>query len=139
MPAFRKVCEHCGDQFEAKRANARFCRPAHRQAAAHRRSTGLPENVVQIGVAPDPPAEEYGPVYAAALEELRAAERAETTLGRAALALAARIDQQVDTGSGLAAAVKQLEATLAAATKGARRAETHLDRVRAARDSKRGA
>lgn len=75
----------------------------------------------------------------AALVELVAAGREDSALGRAALALASRIDANADTGSALAGAVKQLEATLAAATKGAQVQRTALDELRSRRDAKRGA
>ena len=32
-----KICEFCGDRFESKRSDSRYCRPAHR-VAAHRGS-----------------------------------------------------------------------------------------------------
>ena len=131
------VCDVDGVEFETNRKNARFCSDACRQKARRRRKSGLPENVVQLGVVPEAPDLEHGPVYTASMAELVEAERQNTTLGRAALALAARIDQGVDTGSGLASAVKTLGDTMAAATKGARRAATPLDRVREARDAKR--
>jgi hypothetical protein len=105
----------------------------------------VPESLVTVlPVAPadvveDPATVAGGPVYAATLEELVDAERENTALGRAALALAARIDLGIDTGSGLSSAVKTLGETLANATRGARRAETELDRVRRQRDEKRHA
>lgn len=74
---------------------------------------------------------------AAALADLAAAERENTTLGRSALALAARIDRAADTGSALASTVKQLEATLTSALAGASVVKTAADELRARRDAKR--
>ena len=74
-----------------------------------------------------------------ASRELEAAGRLDTTLGQACLVLARRIDANADTGSALAGAVKQLEATMAAATRGAQVQRTALDELRARRDAKRGA
>lgn len=85
-----------------------------------------------------PRASSGGSCHSATLGELQAAGREDTALGQAALALAARLDAQADTGSALAAAAKQLQATLAAATDGAETANlSRLDRMRADRDRKR--
>jgi hypothetical protein len=76
-----------------------------------------------------PPAE-AGPVESALLAELTAVERAATALGQAALALARRVDIGRDTGAGLAALVKQLEATAKAATADVKSAASPLDLMR---------
>lgn len=133
------ICACCGEGFTAKRSSAKWCSPGCRQKGLRRRQAGLSENVVQLGVAP--PADEVhgGPVYVATFTELADAGRESTAMGQAALALATRIDSAADTGSSLASAVKQLGATMEVALKGARRAETALDRVRQRRDAKREA
>jgi hypothetical protein len=135
-----RACQQCGRQFDAIRDTARFCSDTCRKRQSRAGVVpALPENVVELGVVQaDEPAPAAG-TYAATLAELEACERADTPLGQAALALARRIDLAADTGSGLASAVKALTETLAAATRGAARAETALDRVRARRDAKRQA
>jgi hypothetical protein len=70
--------------------------------------------------------------------ELESAGRQDTSLGRSALALAARIDTNLDTGSALASAVRALGETMAAALKGAEPASS-LDELKARRRAKRGA
>ena len=135
----RAICACCGGDFEAKRKTAKWCSAECRQKGYRRREAGLPENVVTLGVVPEPDVVRGGALYTATFTELAVAGREKTALGVAALALAERIDQGADTGSSLATAVKQLAATLEVATKGARRAETELDRVRQARDAKREA
>lgn len=92
-----------------------------------------------VGQPDVPDADPDGSCRAATLAELVAAGREGSALGQAALVLARRIDANLDTGSALAGAVKQLEATLVAATKGAQVQRTALDELRSRRDAKRGA
>ena len=72
----------------------------------------------------------------ATLEQLTEAGRVGTTLGRTALALAARIDANQDSGGALASLAKQLEATLESATKGAKSVASPMDELRARRADK---
>jgi hypothetical protein len=70
--------------------------------------------------------------------ELAAAGRLGTAAGQSALVLARRIDAgDGETAAGLAAAVKQLGATLADAVRGGEVAVNPLDELRAARERKR--
>lgn len=137
------TCASCGKGFETTRKTARFCSPACREKARRHRNAGLPESVVALvprdvdQERDEPPVD--GPVAAATLRELVEAEREDTALGQSALALARRIDMGVDTGSALASAAARHAELLAAATRGARRQETELDRVRRQRDAKRHA
>ena len=139
-----RTCAACSKVLTKTNPRARYCNSTCRANAAKRRAKGIPEVSLHV-LTVAPPAtdsnetDERGPVYAATLTELIDAERESTALGQAALALAARIDLGIDTGSSLASAVKTLGDTLAAATRGARRQETALDRVRRQRDEKRGA
>ena len=111
-----RPCNACGETYEAKRSTSKYCSSSCRVRA----SRGGAE-VVEI---PAPPAAEadgdVGPVTTATLKALAEADRLEHPMGAAALALARRVDfPGLDTGSAFAAVVRQLEATLAAATKGA--------------------
>lgn len=134
----QRPCDVCGEVYEAKRATSKYCsdRCKMRKArGAVTRSGG--EKVAQL--APEPT---DGPVTAAALVTLRETERLETPLGQAALALARRVDVGRDTGAGLAALVKQFEATLTAATANVKSDASPLDRARdelAQRRAARGA
>jgi len=65
--------------------------------------------------------------------ELEAAGRVDTYLGRAALALAVRIDYSTAV-MGFAALVKELRATMQAATEGVVVAADPIDELRARRD-----
>jgi len=99
-----------------------------------------PPDVPHVPVlAPDPV---DGPVTESALAVLRGAEREDSPLGQAALALARRVDLGRDTGAGLAALVKQFEATLKSATADVKSDQSALDKARdelAARRAARGA
>lgn len=121
----------CGKPLTSDNPRAKFCGPTCRAGAhkAARRSGGL-------AALPAPTSADTS-VRAAVLADLTEAERADTVLGRAALALAARIDRAADTGSALASTVKQLEVTLNSAMAGAAVANTAADDLRARRDAKR--
>jgi hypothetical protein len=121
-----RPCDVCGASYEAKRPSSRFCSGTCRKRFS-RGAVPAPEvNEVAVLV---PPAE-AGPVESALLAELTAVERAATALGQAALALARRVDIGRDTGAGLAALVKQLEATAKAATADVKSAASPLDLMR---------
>jgi hypothetical protein len=77
-----------------------------------------------------------GPVVTATRAELEAAGRLSTSLGAKALALATKIDAGRETGTALAALVRQHDLTHAEALKGAQRAASVLDELRARRDAK---
>lgn len=131
----QRPCDVCGDIYEAKRSSSKFCSSrcrvrASRGAVTESRPPVEPEiSVPEVPtIVPDAPG--VGPVEAAALEQLTKAERNQTTLGQAALALARRVDIGRDTGAGLAALVKQLEATVNAATADVKSEATPLDRAR---------
>lgn len=140
-------CEVCGEMFEAKRRTARFCSSGCR-VRAHRAGGKVVELKPAAkskpagkapAAAPAPAGEEAGPVEAAAVKQLEEAGRLDTPLGQAALVLARRLDRTtMDTGSAIAGVVKQLEATLAAATAGAKQAEDPVDELRKRRDQKLG-
>lgn len=107
----RRSCDSCGKPYEAKTSRSKFCGTtcrvrSSRGAHAPAEVTTLPDRTPDAGLA------------AAVREELGAAGRADTMLGRAALALAARIDAQQDTGSGIAALARELRATIVAAMAG---------------------
>ena len=140
----REVRCDCGNTFTATNPRARFCSSKCRTRASREgRVRGNVRAVTRgglqpIGVVPLAPAAELGHVADAARAELEAAGRQDTALGRSALALAARIDTGLDTGSALASAVRGLTETIAAALKGAEPASS-LDELKARRRAKRGA
>lgn len=121
-----RPCDVCGDIYDAKRPNSKYCgdtcrKRAQRGAVAADAAEQVPTLVPDL---------EPGPVETALLAELTAIERQATALGQAALALARRVDIGRDTGAGLAALVKQLEATRTAATANVKSAASPLDLMR---------
>lgn len=133
-----RPCDICGEAYEAKRPASKYCSDTCRKRAS-RGAVATPEAPIAVLPAPTP---EVGEVEAALLVELATAERSTTSLGRAALALARRVDIGRDTGAGLASLVKQLEATAKAATADVKSAASPLDKARdqlAERRAARGA
>jgi hypothetical protein len=116
--------------YEAKRPNSKFCSATCRKRASRGYVLSTPGKVVALGtvLAPTEP-DNDGKVEATTLAALAEAERDNTPLGQAALALARRVDVGRDTGAGLAALVKQLEATLRAATVGVQSDASALDKA----------
>ena len=136
----RKSCAVCGDPFEAKRPAAKFCGDRCRQRAHRRPEAAAQAKVLDVAAeqeAEPTPSLLKGPVTLATSAELVAAGRLETALGQAALALARRIDfPTTDTGSALAALVREHRATLVEAVKDAEKAADPLDQLRLRRERK---
>ena len=133
-----RPCDACGEMYEAKHPSSRFCGAKCRKRASRGAVTAPEVDELPTLV----PEHTEGPVAESALSVLRAVERLETPLGQAALALARRVDVGRDTGAGLAALVKQFEATLRSATADVKSEESPLERARdelAARRAARGA
>jgi hypothetical protein len=118
-----RKCDVCGDTYDAKRPNSKYCGDTCRKRAQR-------GAVTEAEVPTLVPDLEVGPVETALLAELTEVERAASALGQAALALARRVDIGRDTGAGLASLVKQLEATAKAATADVKSAASPLDRMR---------
>lgn len=77
------------------------------------------------------PASSGGRRLAGAVErELAAAERLETALGQAAVVLARRIEEGLDTGAAVASMTRELRITLDAALAGARSPASPLAQMR---------
>ena len=71
--------------------------------------------------------------------ELDAAGRGDSAIGRAALVMAAKIQNGKESGSSLAALNREWRATMAEAVRGVAVAEDPIDELRARRDKKRAA
>lgn len=125
------ACKRCGRPFVAKRPSRVYCGSACRSKAAQARKAGLPESVapVQVVRLPAP----TGQLAAATRAELEAADRLDTMLGQAALNLAVRVDAGQDTGSAIAAMVRELRATMERALDGVPAARDELDELKARR------
>lgn len=129
----RKHCTVCSAEFEAKRNTAKYC---SRRCSVRASRQPKPAASAQPQMPPDPDAE----LWTATLAELDAAGRVNSASGRAALLLARRLDMQVvDSGSSLAAMVREHRTALADAVKGSGRAANPMDELRARRERKLGA
>lgn len=147
MPS--RICDACGRSFQAQRAVTRFCSPACRMRYQRSPDKAALVAAAKAAAAVAPPEPDVsaapslstpGPVFRTTREALQGAGREDTPLGAAAMTLAGRIDTgERETGAALAALVRQHQATLAEALKGAGAAANPLDELRARRDSKRAA
>lgn len=127
-------CDVCRSPYEAKRPNSKFCSDRCRK-----RSQRAPDALVPPFENPHEPVDGPGALTMATFFELEAAGRAATSVGIAAILLAQRLDRPTaDTGSSIAALVREHRATLAEAVRGAAAADP-MDELRAARDRKRAA
>ena len=129
-----RSCQHCGGTFTAQRSTARYCSSGCRAKATEARRQAAV--VAELGARPTV---ETPSVSSAVRAELAAVDRLMSSAGAAALALAARIDAQAESGASVAALVKQLHATMAEATKDVRVAADPLDELQARREARRGA
>lgn len=134
----RKSCEACGVDFEAKRTARKYCGERCKKRAQRRPGGVKAHDPVEVPVVmPLPEVPQDGPVAVATRVELELAGRANSAAGNAALALARRIDTgTAETGSSLAAMVREHRATLAEAVRGAVAAADPLDELRARRERK---
>ncbi len=107
----KRTCESCGGPYEAVRATARFCSERCRKRAQRGHVIDLPAPVVSG--APDTA------LSARVAAELTEAGRLDTSLGQGALVLARRIEEGRDTGTAVAALMRELRAVLGEALKGA--------------------
>lgn len=123
----QRNCDVCQNPYEAKRPNAKFC-----SARCRQRAQRSPDSVTLSPVAPlaVPVDVAEGSLTTATLAELEAAEMSASSLGQAALMLARRLDlPSMDTGSSIAALVREHRATLTAAVDAGKVAEDPLDQL----------
>jgi hypothetical protein len=118
----------CRTSYEAKRSTSKFCSDDCRVRNASE------SKVVDLPASADAPPE--ASVAAAVRAELDTAGRVDTTLGQAALRLAARIDGGGDTGAGMASLSRELRATMDAALRNAAKSADRLDELAARREQK---
>lgn len=135
----KKRCATCLKTFEAKRKTAKYCSDRCRVRASRRpKQSAVPE---RDAVTTAPSVSDTGggeSLTGAARSELEAAGRLQTAAARAVLALARRIDvNSTETGSSLAAMIREFRAAMADALKGAGEAADPVDELRARRDRKR--
>lgn len=124
-----RTCAACGEPLTTTNSRAKYCSSTCRA----RVSKG---NVIPLHARPEP-----GPTEPALVAAVRAqlvdAERVSSPLGLAALELARTLADDMTPPSAKAMLAKQLEATLTSALKGAKVAQSPVDRIREQRDRKR--
>ena len=121
-----RPCDSCRKPYTAKRPNSRFCCESCRK-----RKSRAPKPPVAVLV----PAE--GELTVVTRSELEAAGRVGSAVGQAALLIAKHLDAGAETGSSVAALVREHRATLGEALRGVKVAGDPLDELRALRDRKR--
>lgn len=129
-----RACAVCGETFSAKRPSAKYCGERCRKRAQRR-----PDGVkASAGPVETPTPEIPVGLVASTVAELARAGRETSALGQSAILLAYRLEYGAsgDTGSSVAALVKQHNTTLAEALKGAEKASA-IDELKARRDAKR--
>ena len=101
-----RACDSCGTTYEAKRSSSKYCSDRCRRRA-HEGS--LPAVVVPFV----PPALVVGGIASATQRELEGAEMLDTSLGQKAMFLAMHLDNMSnDTGSSVAAVVREHSAVM---------------------------
>ena len=121
----QRDCDVCQQPYEAKRATSKYC-----SANCRVRASRAPEQVTPPLVAVDFNPASAGALYAATLRELEACEQVESSLGQTALLLARRLDDTpMDTGSSVAALVREHRATLLEAVERGTIAADPLDQL----------
>lgn len=118
-------CVVDGQVFEAKRPSAKYCSAKCRQRA-HR--TGA--TITALPTSERTEVEGSEGLAASTRRRLEDIGRTDTELGVAALLLASRLDQRIDTGAGMASLMKEYRATLAEAVKDADDDRDALDEIR---------
>jgi hypothetical protein len=141
----KRTCELCSAEFEAARANARYCGPAHRNKAYRDRRQRSNSEGSEAGSGGTPGGQQADTgvtVEDALLAELQAAQMDGTAMGRALLAVARRIDVG-ETGASLSSLVLrlsvELERTVGRAPASGSKVEDEVAKARDRRDSKRAA
>lgn len=127
----RRSCDACGKPYEAKTVRSRFCTDLCRKRGG--RGVRAPAVVVELPASPV-----VEGLASAVRAELVEGGRENTALGRAALAIAARIDSQLDTGSGVASLARELRSTLPAALAGVEKASSPVVQMRDELAARRG-
>lgn len=131
-----KACDSCGDAFEARRPDARFCSDRCRKREARSPNPKVPQRqkpkpkIVALEPSDDG-------LVAVTRSELDAAGRLDTVLGRQALALAARIESPSETGSSVASLSKEFRAVMSEAMEGVSVKADPLDELKRRRELKR--
>jgi hypothetical protein len=125
-----KACAGCGREWEPKRPHAKYCgdtcRKRGQRGSAVAEAAAGGSSVLSVA-----PVQVVGELSAATRRMLEAAGRVESELGAAALLLARRADRVglVETGSGLAALMREWDSMLTKAVAGAEQSDDVVARI----------
>jgi len=141
-----RTCATCAKGFDARSSRARYCSDKCRAKARYRRAVlGIEEKPATAKPSKprtprtDPPVEVDHGVTGAVIRELEAAGRADSSAGRAAIALARRDDDGAESSAGLAALTRELSARMLEALAEVESTGDSLDELRARREARRAA
>lgn len=126
----KRNCNSCGDEYEAKRPNSKYCGDTCRK-----RGSRSGDNVVEL---PDSEPEVEPALLVATRQELEAIGAADSALGQQAIELARRMSHPKAMGLSVAPISKELRSIMAELLKQAPQA-SKMDELRARRDAKRNA
>lgn len=138
-PTLTIDCAVCGGRFTAKRHTAKYCSPRCRMRASRApEKPPLRQESAPI-VALAPKASGDTGLLMVTLNALEQADRVDTPMGQATILIARLLDSGIqDTGSSIAALIRQYDASLTKALDGAQRVESPLERGRRARELRVG-
>jgi signal transduction histidine kinase len=125
-----RACDQCGADYDAKRPSSRFCsarcRNRHSRAAGSRpKATKVPNEA---------PAEQPPDTAIADHVARELGDQANTAAGQMAVALARRLDANIDTGSAMAAVARELRTLMTEVLGTQPQAADPIDELRARRD-----
>lgn len=130
-------CARCGSDFATRRRSAKWCSDRCRQAGARARKAGKSETPTKVRKS-GAEVETLGAGVAPAVSrELELVGRLDTFAGRAAIALAMRIDDGAESSAGLAALTRELSARMSEAVADVESAGDLIDELRARREARR--
>jgi len=132
-----RKCDVCRMPYTAKRPSSRYCTERCRKRA-QRMPKAAAAQLAQVADIQLGDVLGVGSLTVATLKELTAAGRVDTSMGQAALLMARRLDSRgMDTGSAIAALVREHRSTLEDAIKNATRASDPLDQLAEKRADRR--
>ena len=133
-----RSCDVCRVSYEAERSTSKFCSADCRKRSARGSITPPLSTVDAVAGDVDEVGARVPTLVSTTRSELTAAGRLNSSLGQAAMLLARRLEsEEVDTGSSIAALVREHRAALAEATAGAVVVADPLDQMSAARFARR--
>lgn len=122
----QRACEACGTAYEAKRPSSRFCSDRCRKRTARAQGTAAKPPATPVEQQPDSAIAEH------VAREL--GDQLDSAAGQMAIALARRLDANLDTGSAMAAVARELRTLIVEVLGNQPQAADPIDELRARRD-----